>query len=309
MKILKLGTRGSKLALWQAEAVSRMLQLKAPETAVDIKVIHTKGDKVLDMPLSKIGDKGLFTKEIENELLNGYIDMAVHSMKDMSSELDENLMIAAVLEREDPRDVLISDRGFVFSSLPAGARIGTSSLRRIAQVRAIRPDVNIVEIRGNVETRINKMHVMGLDAIIMAYAGVKRLGLETFITDVLDKECILPAAAQGAIAVETRTNDPDIINVLKKINDVPSMITTLAERSFLRTLEGGCQVPIACLAEVKEGIVNMDGLVASLDGTRVYRNCCSGRIDEAERLGYELARQLLNSGAAEILKEIKEQGN
>lgn len=307
---LKLGTRGSQLALWQARLVADQLQRVSPELVVEIKTIKTTGDKILDVALSRIGDKGLFTKEIENELLDGGVDIAVHSTKDLPSELPEGLCIAAVLEREDPRDVLISNHNYKFNELPEGALIGTSSLRRVAQLKSRRPDLRFCEIRGNVETRIRKMQELNLDGIILAYAGVRRLGFEERISDYLPFDLVLPAAGQGSIAVEARINDEDTRAILRHINDETSAWCIETERSFLKELQGGCQVPIACLARFQDDNIVLQGLAASLDGSRIFRGCGEGSRDQAAEIGRDLARQLLTEGADLVLEEIRrENGN
>jgi len=306
---LTLGSRGSKLALWQTEYVASQLRNALPGISVDIKIIKTTGDKILDVSLSRIGDKGLFTKEIEKELLDGSIDMAVHSMKDLPSELDRGLCIGAVLPRENPADVLLAREGLRFEDLPKNAVIGTSSLRRIAQIRSLRPDIKLVDMRGNVETRIRKMQDEGLDGIVLAYAGVKRLGFEALISDYLDAKMLLPAVGQGAIAVEVRQGDTDNLELLGKINHEETLLATLAERSFLRVLEGGCQVPIGCYAEIHKNHIIIEGLVASLDGQQVFRGSKRGSCEKAVRLGEELAAELLQMGAAEVLAYIQKTGD
>ncbi len=308
MKKLRLGTRGSKLALWQAEYVAE--QIKATTNIeVEIITIKTKGDKILDVALSKIGDKGLFTKEIENQLLVNEVDIAVHSMKDLPSELSAGLIIGAVLPRENPQDVLITPDHITLAKLPAGARIGTSSLRRIAQIKALRPDIIMVDIRGNVETRIRKMQEQGLDGLILAYAGVKRLGLDDHISDIIGHDKIMPAVGQGAIAVEARQDDAETLAVLNRINHNPTAWATLAERAFLRELEGGCQVPIAAHATIDKNQLYLEGLVASLDGQEVYKSSIKGGAEEAKQLGILLAKELINKGALNILKDIRELGD
>ncbi|MBO8159508.1 hydroxymethylbilane synthase [Thermosyntropha sp.] len=308
MSVLRLGTRGSQLAVWQAKYAATCINEEFPGINIEIRTIRTKGDKILDVALSKIGDKGLFTKEIEKELINGNIDMAVHSMKDMPTVLEKGLVIGAVLKREEPRDVLISAKRYKFNNLPQGAVVGTSSLRRTAQLKAIRPDINVVDIRGNVETRIKKMIENDLDAIIVAYAGVKRLGMETYISDYLPYELMLPAVGQGAIAVECRSDDKNILNMAARINHEETMAATFAERAFLRTLEGGCQMPVAALAQIKDGKLVLEGLMASLDGSMLYRDKFTGKVEDAEIIGISLAEKLLKDGGQKILKEIKRQG-
>lgn len=308
MKSIILGSRGSKLALWQANYVASQLTRVVPDLDVEVKVIKTKGDKILDVALSRIGDKGLFTKEIEKELLDGSIDMAIHSMKDLPSQMAPGLCIGAVLKRENPGDVLISRQGYKFSDLPEGAIIGTSSLRRISQIRALRPDIVLVDIRGNIETRIRKMHEQELDGIVLAYAGVKRLGLEEKISDILPHNIMLPAVGQGAIAIEVRQGDTSNLELARSINHEPTNWATRTERSFLRVLEGGCQVPIGCYAEVSGENITVEGLVASLDGRRVFRESIQGKCQEADLIGRQLARDLLQKGAASVLAEIRQAG-
>lgn len=308
MSTLKLGTRGSRLALWQARYVANQLEKTVPGLKVEIRVIRTTGDRILDVALSRIGDKGLFTNEIENELLKQNIDLAVHSMKDLPSELAQGLSIGAVIERENPWDVLISHKGYKFEDLPPGAVIGTSSLRRIAQLKAYRSDISAVNIRGNVETRINKMKEQNLDGIILAYAGVKRLGFEEMITEILPCELMMPAVGQGGIAVEIREDDTYTLGLIEKINHIPTAIAVKAEREFLRLLEGGCQVPIASLAEIKNDKLILNGLVASLDGKVVYRAQCEGKLDEGVLVGTQLAEKLLHTGADKLLSEIRRLG-
>ncbi|MGI5920834.1 MAG: hydroxymethylbilane synthase [Syntrophomonadaceae bacterium] len=308
MKNVKLGTRGSRLALWQAENVAERLKYVHPDIDIDLKIIKTQGDKILDVALSRIGDKGLFTAEIEKELLNGNIDIAVHSLKDLPAVLPPGLCIGAVLPREKPNDVLISHQGYTLSTLPPGASIGTSSLRRVAQIKHARPDINIVELRGNIETRIRKMAERELDGIILAYAGVTRLGFNEYITEVMTPEVILPAVGQGAIAVEARAGDSEVQTLLNKINDLKTFVEVSAERSFLNELQGGCQVPIAALARVTGNQLQIQGLIASLDGRELFYDANTGLSQEAVTLGQKLAARLLDRGAGRILAQIKELG-
>ncbi len=308
MQKLRLGTRGSQLALWQAEFVAREIKNHKPELEIETRIIKTKGDKILDVALSKIGDKGLFTREIENALLAGEVDLAVHSMKDLPSFLAPGLSLGAVLKRENPRDVLISSRGYTMANLPLNGLVGTSSLRRIAQLKKLRPDIRISDLRGNVETRIRKMTEHNLDAIILAYAGVERLGLSHVVTEVLSTDSVLPAVGQGAIAVEIRNDDKDTAAIVAMINDVTTFIATKSERAFLRELEGGCQVPIACLARIIDEDIVLEGLIASIDGQILLRYTVSGRLDQAEVMGQQLAQSLLDRGGQKILQEIKTLG-
>ncbi len=305
---LRLGSRGSRLALWQAEYIKEALALAVPELKVEIQVIKTTGDKILDVALSKIGDKGLFTKEIEKELLDGTIDMAVHSMKDLPSQIEAGLCIGAVLPRENPQDVLISQFKRKLSDLPPGAVIGTSSLRRKAQIKHLRPDLKIVELRGNVETRIRKMQEEDMDGIVLAYAGVKRLGFESLISECLSYDLLMPAVGQGAIAVETRAGDTKVLKIVEKINHEPTRIQVEAERSFLARLEGGCQVPIAAIADFQGQELRIKGLVASLDGQEMISLGMTGRPSQAAELGSKLGQSLLDAGAGRILDRIKNTG-
>lgn len=304
MSRLRIGTRGSKLALWQAHHVANTLKKMVPGLRVDLEVMKTQGDKILDVALSRIGDKGLFTKEIEIALIENKVDLAVHSMKDLPSVLEPGFCIGAVLPRENPQDVLLSHRGYSFATLPQGARVGTSSLRRIAQLKARRPDVVIAQLRGNVGTRIEKMRREGLDAIVLAYAGVKRLGYEDMITDILPRDVFLPAVGQGAIGVEIRSADEATARLAALINHEQTRLEVLAERAFLRVLEGGCQVPIGAMAEIRGQDLNLSGMVAALDGAVIYQGALQGQVAEAEEIGCRLARQLLAQGADEILAEI-----
>jgi len=306
MQRLILGTRGSRLALWQADCVAEAINRCQPDLEIEIKTIKTQGDKITDVALSKIGDKGLFTKEIENELIAGQIDLAVHSMKDLPSLLAPGLVLAGVLKRENPQDVLISARGYTLASLPPNARIGTSSLRRVAQLKSIRPDLVTVDLRGNIETRLRKMVEFELDGIILAFAGVKRLGFADQITEVIPSGAILPAVGQGAIAVEARDNDETTLKLVALVDDARTRGETTAERSFLRVLEGGCQVPIASLGRMHGDILELEGLVASLDGSLIIKDSCSGASGEAEEIGRQLARKLLDRGAAQVLAEIRQ---
>jgi len=309
MSKLRLGTRGSRLALWQAEWVASEMQRLYPTLQIEIRVIKTQGDKILDVALSKIGDKGLFTKEIENALLAGEIDLAVHSMKDLPTLLPSGLIAGAVLQRENPQDVLISSRGFNFETLPQGGRIGTSSLRRIAQMKAMRPDLQPVDLRGNLETRLKKMEDQKLDGIILAFAGVKRLGFESYITQMIDTQLILPAVSQGAVVVEVRAGDQDTQKLIAPINDQATDAATRAERALLREMEGGCQVPIAALAQVRGNRLQLKAMVASLDGEHVIRDSQDGETGRAADIGKNLAMRMLDRGAAQILSEIRRLGD
>lgn len=302
---IKIGTRASKLALWQANWIKSALTEANPQQKVELVTIKTKGDKILDVPLAKVGGKGLFVKEIENALLDGRIDIAVHSMKDMPAEIPDGLCIGAIPPREIPADVLISESGLIFSELKQGAIIGTSSLRRGAQLRHARPDVVIVPLRGNVETRLNKLETEDIDAVVLAAAGVKRLDLEHRITEYLDSDIMLPAVGQGALCIEIRQNDPDIQNIIIALDDSPTRAVVMGERAFLNRLGGSCQVPIAGLGEIKRDLYKLTGLVADLDGSRVLKATSSGSIDSTEAVGISLAEQLLTQGADKILEQLQ----
>lgn len=308
MRNLKIGTRGSKLALWQTEHVAAALKASIPDLNIEIIIVKTTGDKILDVALSKIGDKGLFTKEIEKEILSNHIDIAVHSLKDLPSQLEDGLDIGAVLKRENPQDVLITSDKRRFVDLPQGAVLGTSSLRRKAQIKTLRPDLQFVDVRGNVETRLRKLEDESWDGIILACAGVKRLGFEDKISDYLTYDTVIPAVGQGAIAVECRAGDNEVLETLREINDKETEIAVRSERSFLARLEGGCQVPIAAIARLIDGQLLIEGVVASLDGSQVYRDQIKGRLDQSELLGRQLAETLLDSGAGEVLEEIRRMG-
>ena len=301
MRTIRLGTRGSKLALRQAELAAAALKAAVPGIAAELFIIKTTGDKILDTPLSEIGDKGLFTKEIELALLDNSIDMAVHSCKDLPSELAPGLVIAAVLPRENPCDVLLSSAGYSLETLPHAARIGTSSLRRTAQLKALRPDFVVLPLRGNVETRIRKMEADSLDAIVLARAGIARLGLMDKATQTLSADLMLPSPGQGAIAIEARTGDNEILEILSKINDAKTNCEVRAERSFLLRLHGGCQVPVGCLARADRDTISITGMIASLDGRQVFKDAIEGNARDAEMLGLQLAERLLAAGANEIL--------
>jgi len=305
-----IGTRGSKLALWQAEWVKSEIQHLHSEIEISLIKIKTTGDMILDVPLAKIGGKGLFVKEIEEAILRHKVDMAVHSMKDVPTELPEGLHLAAICRREDPRDALITKvqssefKVQSYKDLPHGATVGTSSLRRLCQLRNIRRDLKIVQLRGNLDTRIRKLDEGQFDAIIVDVAGVKRLGLAYRITEILEPEICLPAIGQGAIGIECRVNDKVINTILGDLNHQETSISVRAERALLRRLGGGCQVPIAAYARIKDGMVIMDGLVGSITGERVIKGHVEGKLEDHERLGTNLAEDLLSRGAKEILAEV-----
>jgi len=300
--MIRIATRRSPLAKWQANHVADLLRKLEPGLEVRLHELMTRGDKILEVPLAEVGGKGLFVKEIEDALLQGDAEIAVHSMKDLPALLAPGLVIAAVPEREDPRDALCSPRWKTLDKLPENARVGTSSLRRGAQLKALRPDLRLEVVRGNVETRLRKASET-LDAVVLAYAGLRRLGLDGHATHVLSPEEMLPAVAQGALALEARQDDAATLSRLAKLEHPETRVRIEAERGFLGRIEGGCQVPLAGHATVEGGTVRMRALVASLDGTRIIRAERSGPIAGARALGVALAEDLLARGAAEILKE------
>jgi len=300
-----IGTRGSKLALWQAEWVKSQIEERNPKLKVELKKIKTTGDKILDVPLAKVGGKGLFVKEIEESLLSGESDLAVHSMKDVPTVLPEGLYIGAVLVREDPRDAFITKDGKGnFKDLKKGANVGTSSLRRSCQLLAARPDLQITSLRGNLDTRLRKLDEGQFDAIILAAAGVRRLGFQDRITETLEVELSLPAIAQGAVGIECRRDDEFINSIIKPLNHDETSICVAAERAFLAKLEGGCQVPIAAHAVLRDGHLVMDGLVGSVSGDRILKSHAEGKPEDAANIGTALAEELLSQGADKILAEV-----
>lgn len=298
-----IGTRASTLALVQTEMVLAKLAAAHPGVSFEVRHIRTNGDHDQQTPLATLGGLGIFIKEIENALLAGEIDLAVHSLKDMPTIQPEGLTLGAVLVREDARDALVCPRGLALSELPPGARVGTGSLRREAQLRALRPDLTILGLRGNVDTRLRKVAAGEYDAIVLALAGLIRLGREAEVTAVLPVDIMLPAVGQGAIAVEVRAADGAARELVSVLNHPPTQVATAAERSFLRELGGGCHVPIAAHATVDGAELWLRGLVASVTGERVERGNISGPAAQAEALGRDLARQLLRQGCAELLAE------
>jgi hydroxymethylbilane synthase len=303
-KKIVIGTRGSQLALWQANHIKTALESSFSGFSVELFIIKTKGDIILDVPLAKVGGKGLFVKEIEEALLDGRIDVAVHSMKDMPSEIPEGLCIGAIPERENPADVLITYSGNSFSQLKAGARIGTSSLRRAAQLLNARSDIQIVPLRGNLDTRIKKLSTDHLDAIVLAAAGIKRLGLENRITEYLDESVMLPAVGQGALCIEIRDQDSVIGPLIGSLDHAGTRKVVTAERSFLKRLEGGCQTPIAAHGKLDTGTLSLTGLVADTDGSTIIRETLSSPENQSEKLGRELAELLLSKGGKQILDKL-----
>jgi len=303
-----IGTRASKLALWQAEWVKSELQRLYPGIGVELNKIKTTGDKILDVPLAKVGGKGLFVKEIEEAMLRSEADIAVHSMKDVPTEFPEGLHLAVICKREDPRDAFITRRKAEgernkFKDLKQGAVIGTSSLRRSCQLLHIRPDLKIEQLRGNLDTRIRKLDEGQFDAIILAAAGVKRLGWSDRITEILSIETSLPAIGQGAIGIECRTGG-DINDLIAPLNDPETSVCVRAERAFLKKLEGGCQVPIAAYARLEGKVLVMEGLVGNLTGDIIIKEKIEGAPSDAEPLGLALAERMLARGAKKILNEV-----
>jgi len=301
---IRVGTRGSKLALAQTECVISQLSSLFPELVFEKVIIKTKGDKILDAPLSKIGGKGLFVKEIEEALLKGEIDLAVHSMKDVPSIIPEGLEIACIPERESPFDVWISNYKHI-SALPSNSKIGTSSLRRLSQLKRIRKDLKILPLRGNVDTRLRKWREGQFDGIILAEAGLKRLGIKIDYKRFSIEE-IIPAVGQGALGIEVRKDNKKIKEILSKIHSKETEVCVKAERSFLRTLEGGCQVPLGAYSWIKDSKLFIIGFISDLEGERFYKVKEEGNVDEAEKIGERLAKKLLKAGGEEILKEIYE---
>jgi hydroxymethylbilane synthase len=301
---LVLGTRGSKLAVHQSEWVQARLKELAPHVTVTLRRIHTAGDKILDVPLAKIGGKGLFVKEIEEALLSGEIDLAVHSMKDVPTELPDGLELLCIPLREDPRDALISRDGRLFKDLPRGAKVGTSSLRRQSQLLQARPDLSISMLRGNLDTRLKKLREGQFDAIVLAAAGLRRLGWEQEITEYLAPEICLPAIGQGALGIEGRRDDRFVRSLLAGLEHAPTRTMVLAERALLHRLQGGCQVPIAAHATLNGSDVTLEGLVASVDGKEVIRETVRGTVADPESMGIQLAERLLARGGDRILQTI-----
>ena len=304
-RVLRIATRKSPLALWQAEHVATLLRGAHPGLSVEVKPMSTQGDRILDRSLAAIGGKGLFIKELEVALAERGADIAVHSMKDVPAEMPQGFVIGAFLERADPRDALLCRRGAALADLPAGAKVGTSSLRRRAQILAARPDLAIEPLRGNVETRLSRLESGALEAIVLASAGLVRLGLESRITARLAPEAMLPAVGQGAIGIECRSDDTRSRALVGVLDDAATHTALAAERAFAQTLGGSCQSPIAALARIEEDRLTLHGLVAEPDGSRLLRDSVSGSRAQAARLGEELARRLLASGARELLERLR----
>jgi len=303
-KHIKIGTRGSLLATTQSTWVKNQIEAHHPGISVELVIIVTKGDKILDVPLAMVGGKGLFVKELEEALLRKEVDLAVHSMKDVPSELPEELHLGIIPPRENPHDAFISTRYATFADLPEGATVGTSSLRRRSQLAALRPDLEIVDLRGNLDTRLRKLDEGQFQAIILAAAGLNRLGMSSRATGYFAAKEMLPAVGQGALGIELRKDDAELLAGLAFLNDANTTVAVAAERGFLYRLEGGCQVPIGAFAEVNNGQVELTGLVASIDGKTVLKESITGPNEEARELGTKLANKLLDKGAREILAEV-----
>lgn len=304
MKTLKIATRQSPLALWQAEHIRARLEAMHADLTVELVTFVTQGDKILDTPLAKIGGKGLFVKELEAALMDGRADLAVHSMKDVPMALPEGLSLAVICEREDPLDAFVSNHYASFADLPQGAKVGTSSLRRKCQILKARPDIEIIDLRGNVGTRLSKLDDGQYDAIILASAGLKRLGLEQRIRHTIQPDLSLPAVGQGALGLECRSQDQAVLDLILPLMDADTNVCVRAERAFNAYLEGGCQVPIAGYATLQNGQLQIEGRVGSVDGQTILKAVQFGAPEQAEMLGEELAKALLAQGAGELLKAL-----
>ncbi|MFW6115415.1 MAG: hydroxymethylbilane synthase [Thermodesulfobacteriota bacterium] len=302
--ILRIGTRASKLALAQAQWVHDRMAAQYPDLEIQLVAVRTQGDRIRNKPLSTIGGKGLFVKEIEEALQRKEIDIAVHSMKDLPAELPDDLYVGAVPEREDPRDVLISRDDASFEELPQGSRIGTSSLRRTAQLLSYRPDLEIIPIRGNVDTRIRKLHSMDMDAVIVAAAGLKRMDLAGRISHVFPADFMVPAIGQGALALELRLDDQQTADMVKFLDHYQTHTAVEGERAFLKELQGGCQLPVGCFGQLTDRTLSLEGLVADPEGKNVFRKKMNGSPHEAAAMGAALARSVLEAGAQTILEDI-----
>jgi hydroxymethylbilane synthase len=303
MHEIVIATRGSALALWQAHAVEAMLRERFAEIVVRLEVMTTTGDRNLASPLNQIGDKGLFTKELENALLDGRAHIAVHSLKDMQTTLPDGLLLGAVAERHRAEDALVAPKGATLANLRDGAVVATGSLRRTAQLRALRPDVTVVDLRGNVGTRVEKYHANRWDGMILARAGLERLGLADEIAEIIPTSTMVPAVGQGALGIECRADDDATLELLAALEHTPTRLCVEAERALLRRLEGGCQVPIGAHAMLDGDTITLDGVIASLDGRSLVRDTASGRAVDAASIGDALAVRLLAMGGGELLRE------
>ena len=304
MKEITIGTRGSKLALWQANFIKSEIEKKHSNIKVNLKIIKTKGDKILDVALAKVGGKGLFVKEIEDELLKGTIDLAVHSMKDVPTFFPDGLYLPVITKREDYRDAFVSLNNKPLNDFTPENIIGTSSLRRKSQILNIIKGVKIVDLRGNVDTRLKKLENGEFDAIILAAAGLKRMGFEKKVTEYLDKSVMIPAIGQGALGIEIRRDDKEILEIISFLKDEKTFTEVNAERAFLKKLEGGCQVPIGCFGELNDNILSLTGFVSSIDGKKFIKDSIKGKKEDFEKLGIILAERILKKGGKEILDEV-----
>lgn len=303
-KTIKIGTRGSKLALWQANHVKAEIERLFPLVSVEIMIIKTTGDMIVDRPLSMVGGKGLFVKEIERALLESTIDIAVHSMKDMPGEMPPGLVIGAIPERENPFDVLISNNNLTLDQLPKGAKVGTSSLRRASQIKHVRPDVEIASIRGNLQTRLKKLASGEFDATLLAAAGLIRLGMKDVITQYFDENIMLPAVGQGALCIQSREGDGGIAPILEALDHEDTHTVVAGERAFLRRLEGSCHIPVACFGKLADRQLTLTGLVAAEDGSTILKESVSYTADDPQRAGIDLAEALLLRGADKLLENL-----
>ena len=302
MRRIKIGTRSSRLALWQAQFAASELKKFFPKLEIELVKVKTTGDKILDAPLAKIGGKGLFTKELELQMEKGAIDLAVHSLKDVPTELPEGFRIAAITKRAQPFDAFVSNKFSSFDALPKNSVVGTSSLRRAAQILSLRPDLQIKNLRGNVETRLKKLDAGNFDAIILAAAGLERLGYSSRIGEILTE--IIPAAGQGALAIETRADDEEIFSLVQKLNDTETFAAVEVEREFLKEVGGSCQIPVGVFARIDGDKIKIHALIASPDGKKIVRNFEVAPLENIRGLGKKIAAHLLNSGGRKILKNI-----
>lgn len=307
-RTLRLGTRGSLLALWQSNWVKAELEASDDDLQIELETLQTTGDRVVDRPMSAIGGKGLFTKELDEALLGHHIDLAVHSLKDVPFQLPEGLVIAAVLPRADARDAFVSD-GRSLSEMPPAARIGTSSLRRRAQILASYPDLRMNDLRGNVDTRLRKLEAGAFDGIVLSVAGLERLGHASRISERLDPALVLPAVGQGVVSVICRTDDPTAMSSVAVLDHKQTRLAILAERALLEVLEGGCQVPVGGYGIVDGDALSLSGVIATPDGARVIREATGGPSEDAYGVGQRLGRRLLDSGGVEILDAIRSHGS
>ena len=303
MRRIKIGTRASRLALWQAQFVAAELKKFFPELEIELVKVHTTGDKILDAPLAKIGGKGLFTKELELQMATGAIDLAVHSLKDVPTELPKGFQIAAITRRAQPFDAFVSNKFSTFDALPKNSVVGTSSLRRAAQILSLRPDLQIKNLRGNVETRLKKLDAGDFDAIILAAAGLERLGYSSRIGKLLTG--IIPAAGQGALAIETRADDGEIFSYVKNLNDAETCAAIEIEREFLKEVGGSCQIPVGVFAQIDGDKIIVRALIASTDGKNIVRDSEIALLENIQGLGKKIAARLLNNGGREILDTLK----